>query len=69
MFYQNEVGDEEHNIMSCSNTMFVILHENFLNSLYKINQSFEEFDMQSLFQYILRMKDENIWPEFLINFR
>ena len=59
---QNEVGDEKHYITSCSNTMFVILRENFSNSLYKINQSFEDFDMQSLFQYILsRMKDENIW--------
>ena len=58
---QNEVGNEEHYIMSCSNTMFVTLRENFLNSLYKINRSFEDFDMQSLFQYILSMKDENIW--------
>ena len=58
---QNEVGDEEHYIMSCSNTMFVTPRENFLNSLYKINQSFEDFDMQSLFRYILSMKDENIW--------
>ena len=59
---QNEVEKEEHYIMSCSNTVFVTLRKDFFNSLYKINQSFEDFDMQSLFRYILSMKDENIWP-------
>ena len=54
---QNEVGNEEHYLMSCSNAMFVSLRQNFVNSLFKINKSFESFDTQSLFQYILCMKD------------
>ena len=40
--------------------MFTILQQNFINSVYKINQSFKYFDIQSLFQYILSMKDRNI---------
>jgi hypothetical protein len=31
-----------------------------INSVYKINQSFKYFDTQSLFHYILGMKDRNI---------
>jgi hypothetical protein len=42
--------------------MFTFLRQNFINSVYKINQSFKYFDTQSLFQYtpILSMKDKNI---------
>jgi hypothetical protein len=36
------------------------LRQNFINSVYKINQSFKYFDTQSLFHYILSMKDRNI---------
>ena len=58
---QNVVAwNEEHYLMSCSNAMFVSLRQNFVNSLFKINKSFESFDTQSLFQYILCMKDRNI---------
>jgi hypothetical protein len=42
--------------MSCGNTVFTFLRQNFINSVYKINQSFKYFDTQSLFHYILSMK-------------
>ena len=32
--------------MSCGNTMFAFLRQNFINSVYKINQSFKYFDTQ-----------------------
>ena len=57
---QGEVGNEQHYLMSCGNTVFTFLRQNFINSVYKINQSFKYFDTQSLFYYILSMKDRNI---------
>ena len=57
---QGEVGNEQHYLMSCGNTVFTFLRQNFINLVYKINQSFKYFDTQSLFHYILSMKDRNI---------
>ena len=57
---QGEVGNEQHYLMSCGNTVLTFLRQNFINSVYKINQSFKYFDTQSLFHYILSMKDRNI---------
>ena len=57
---QSEVGNEQHFLMSCGNTVFTFLRQNFIYSVYKINQSFKYFDTQSLFHYILSMKDKNI---------
>ena len=36
----NEVGDEQHYVMSCRNTMFATLRQDFIDDLYKIMQSF-----------------------------
>ena len=57
---QEEVGNEQHYLMSCGNTEFTVLRQNFINSVYKINQSLKYFDTQSLFYHILSMKDRNI---------
>ena len=60
---QGEVGNEQHYLMSCGNTVFTFLRQNFINSVYEINESFKYFDhdTQSLFHYyILSMKDRNI---------
>ena len=46
--------------MSCDNTMFVYLSQNFIYSSYKIHQYFESFARQNLFQYILSMKDRKV---------
>ena len=36
----NEVGDEQHYVMSCRNTTFATLRQDFIDDLYKIKQSF-----------------------------
>jgi hypothetical protein len=61
---QGEVGNEQHYQVSCGNTMFTFLRQNFIKSVYKINQSFKYFDTQSLFQYILSMKDSENSEKF-----
>ena len=56
----NEIGNEQHYLMSCSNTMFRTLRNKFIDNLYKINRSLMLFNMQDLFHYVLAMKDKNI---------
>ena len=56
----NEFGNEQHYLMSCSNTMFRIEGNKFIDNLYKINKSLMLFNTEDLFHYVLAMKDKNI---------
>ena len=40
----NEIGNEQHYLMSCSNTMFRTLRNKFIDNLYKINKSLMLFN-------------------------
>ena len=51
---------EQHYLMSCSNTMFMTLRNNFKESLYKTNKSLMLFNTQDLFHYVISKKDKNI---------
>ena len=52
--------NEQHYLMSCSNTMFRTLRNKFIHNLYKINKSSMLFNTQDLFHYVLAMKDNSI---------
>ena len=56
----NEIGNEQHYLMSCSNTMFRIVRNKFIDYLYKIDKSLMLFNTQDLFLYVLAIKDKNI---------
>ena len=56
----NEIGNEQHYLLSCSNTMFRTLRNKFIDNLYKINKSLMLFNTEDLFHYVLAMKDKNI---------
>ena len=56
----NEIGNEQHYLMSCSNTMFRIVRNKFIDYLYKIDKSLMLFNTQDLFPYVLAIKDKNI---------
>ena len=56
----NEVGNEQHYLLQCNSPKFNILRANFIQSLYKVNSSFQCFDNQDLFNYIMSMKDKAI---------
>ena len=57
---QNVVGNEIHYVMFCSNKLMVEEREFFFRDIYKINTLLQVLDLDSLFYYILSMKDENI---------
>ena len=56
----NEVGDEHHFLMSCTNMKFIDLRTKFIDNLYKINRFFNLFTSKNLFIYIMAMKDKSI---------
>ena len=56
----NEVGDEHHFLMSCTNMKFIDLRTKFIDNLYKINGFFNLFTSKNLFIYIMAMKDKSI---------
>ena len=56
----NEIGSEQHCLMSCSNTMFRIVRIKSIDNSYTINKSLMLFNTQDLFQYVFAIKDENI---------
>ena len=56
----NEVGNEQHYLMSCSNEKFANLRNVFIDNLYIINNAFRLFRMQDLFYYVLAMHDRSI---------
>ena len=45
----NEVGDEHHFLMSCTNMKFIDLRTKFIDNLYKINGFFNLFTSKNLF--------------------
>ena len=57
---QNVMGNEIHCVMFCSNKLMVEEREFFFRDIYKINTLLQVLDLDSLFYYILSMKDENI---------
>ena len=52
--------DEFHNTMECTNKIFSKLRESFMQDLYKVNKSFSRFDSNSLFVYLMSMKDDSV---------
>ena len=56
----NEVGDEQHYVTSCRNTMFATSRQDFIDDLYKINHSFIFFKLEDLFHYVMAMHDTSI---------
>ena len=56
----NEVGDERHFLMCCTNINFINFRTKFTENLFKINSSFRQFLAKDLFIYIIAMKDESI---------
>jgi hypothetical protein len=49
----NEIGDEFHYLLSCSNQKISDTRNTFLNNLYGINSSFRLFDTEIIYSYIL----------------
>ena len=56
----NEVGNEQHYLMKCSNTLLEEIRYSFIQKLHQINSSFSLFNDQDLFLYIISMKDKSI---------
>jgi hypothetical protein len=56
----NEIGDEFHYLLSCSNQNISETRNIFLNELYGINSSFRLFGKNNLFLYILNIHDKSI---------
>ena len=56
----NEVGNEQHYLMQCSNTLLKEIRYSFIQKLHQINSSFSLFNDQDLFLYIISMKDKSI---------
>ena len=54
----NEIGDEFHYFMKCSNPHFIILREEFMKDILKLNLSnLQSLITKYLFQYIINMTD------------
>ena len=47
--------------MECTNKVFSKLRESFMQDLYKVNKSFSKFDSNSLFVYLMSMKDASVF--------
>ena len=60
----NEVGNEQHYLIQCSNTLFKEIRYSFIQKLHQINSSFSLFNDQDLFLYIISMKDRSITKLF-----
>jgi hypothetical protein len=56
----NEIGDEFHYLLLCSNQKISETRNIFLNDLYGINSSFHLFDTNDLFLYIINIHDKSI---------
>ena len=56
----NEVGNEQHYLMKCSNAKFTTIRAQFIPNRFQINQSFGFFSNHDLFIYILSMRDKFI---------
>ena len=56
----NEVGNEQHYLMQCCNTLLKEIRYSFIQKLHQINTSFSLFNDQDLFLYIISMKDRSI---------
>ena len=56
----NEVGNGQHYLMQCSNTLLKEIRYSFIQKLHQINSSFSLFNDQDLFLYIISMKDRSI---------
>ena len=56
----NEVGNEHHYLMQCSNTLLKEIRYSFIQKLHQIISSFSLFNGQDLFLYIISMKDRSI---------
>ena len=53
------MGNEIHYVLFCSNKLMVEEREIFFRDIYIINTLLQVIDLDSLFSYILSMKDEN----------
>ena len=56
----DEIGNEQHFLMSCRNTKLADLRVNFMESICKINNSFTKFSYQDIFMYVTAMQDKTI---------
>ena len=56
---KTNIEDEFHYTMECANKVFSKLCESFMQDLYKVNKSFSRFDNNSLFVYLMSMKDDS----------
>jgi hypothetical protein len=59
-FNLNEVGNEQHYLMQCSNPTFNEIRSSFIQKWHQIDSSFSLFNNQDLFVYIISMKDKTI---------
>ena len=57
---KNKIGDEFPYTVGCTNKVFRKLRESFMQDLYKVNKSFLRFDSNSLFVYLMSMKDDSV---------
>ena len=53
------MGNDIHYVLFCSNKLMVEEREIFFRDIYRINTLLQVLDLDSLFSYILSMKDEN----------
>ena len=56
----NEIGNEQHFLMSCRNTKLADLRANFMEHICKINNSSTKFSYQDIFMYVIAMQDKTI---------
>ena len=56
----NNIGEEEHTLLHCTNIQFVRVRNIFLEKIFNINQSLSTFDLHNLFLYIISCKDTDI---------
>ena len=57
---KNNIRDEFHYTMEYTNKVFSKLRESFMQDLYKVNKSFSRFESNSLFVYLMSMKDDSV---------
>ena len=55
-----EIGDEFHYLMKCTNPSIIELRERFMDSLFTLNSNFQSLNTESLFKYIINMSDSLI---------
>ena len=56
----NEIGDEKHYFFKCSHKDFVSIRNTFKENVYKLCNQLELFSENSLFVYLLSLKDKHL---------